>query len=183
MQQLSECLILGIDPGYDRVGWAVGEVNGAHDIRVVEYGAVQTNQKQTLIQRYQQIDTELTALVHRYQIAEAGIESLFFTNNQKTALHVSEARGVILSVLFRHNIQCAEFTPLQIKQAVTGFGRAEKSAVDRMLRMQYKLGQAKILDDTMDAIAVMVTHGVSRAVLGQTQVPASTQTKTKGSKS
>jgi crossover junction endodeoxyribonuclease RuvC len=167
MQHISECFILGIDPGYDRVGWAVGKMSSAHDIQIVEYGAIQTNAKEKLLERYRQIDQELTVLLSRYQIAEAGIESLFFTNNQKTALHVSEARGVILSALFRHQVQCNEYTPLQIKQAVTGFGRAEKTAVDRMLRMQYKLGQAKIVDDTMDAIAILVTHGVSRAVNAQ----------------
>jgi crossover junction endodeoxyribonuclease RuvC len=179
MQQLSECLILGIDPGYDRVGWAVGNSKGGSEIEVIAYGAVQTNSKDSLIDRYRQIDAELSELLHRYQICEAGIESLFFTNNQKTALHVSEARGVILSALFRHNIKCAEYTPLQIKQAITGYGRAEKSAVDRMLRMQYKLGQTKILDDTMDAIAIMITHGVSRAVQAQTHGASKMQIKGK----
>jgi crossover junction endodeoxyribonuclease RuvC len=153
--------LLGIDPGYDRVGWCIGTARGI-DIQIVEYGCIQTTAKDDLVSRYQQIDQELAEIIQKYQPQEAAIESLFFSKNQKTAMHVSEARGVILSVIFRHNVGFAEYTPLQIKQAVTGFGKAEKSAVERMLRMQYKLGQQKILDDAMDAIGVMVTHAVSR---------------------
>ncbi len=155
--------LLGIDPGYDRVGWAIGQVNGAK-IAVLGFGCIETDKNQTLIQRYQQIDTQLQEILEQFQPVEAAIESLFFFKNQTTAMHVSEARGVIISCLFRHQVGFAEYTPLQIKQAVTGFGRADKKAVEKMVRLQLGLTQTneKILDDTMDALAILITHASSR---------------------
>jgi crossover junction endodeoxyribonuclease RuvC len=158
--------LLGIDPGYDRIGWAVGHVQGSK-LAVVEFGCIETDKTQSLIDRYQQIDTQLEAVIKKLQPAEAAVESLFFFKNQTTAMHVSEARGIIISCLFRHRVSFAEYTPLQIKQAVTGYGRADKKAVDKMVRLQLGLktgnGKAeKILDDTMDALAILITHSASR---------------------
>jgi crossover junction endodeoxyribonuclease RuvC len=155
-------IIMGIDPGYDRVGWAVGQLK-AGNIELIEYGSILTDKKDLLVARYQQIDIQLSEVVERCQPQEAGVESLFFSNNQKTAMHVSEARGVILSCLFRQKVVISEYTPLQVKQAVTGNGKAEKSALDKMLRLQFHLGSEKILDDVMDAIGIMVTHATRRS--------------------
>ncbi len=158
--------LLGIDPGYDRVGWAIGQVTGAQ-IVALDFGCIETDKTQTLIERYHQIDRELTQVIQKYQPSEAAVESLFFFKNQTTAMHVSEARGVIISCLFRYQVGFAEYTPLQIKQAVAGFGRADKQAVDKMVRLQLKLDERqpsgkKVLDDTMDALAIMITHAASR---------------------
>ncbi len=154
---------MGIDPGYDRVGWCIGKMFDGN-FSVEAYGSVLTDKHRELIERYRSIDTRLQEIISQYHPVECAIESLFFSKNQKTAMHVSEARGVILSTLFRNHIQCFEYTPLQIKQAVTGNGRADKNAVDRMLRMQLgtQVKEQKILDDVMDAIATTVTHAASR---------------------
>lgn len=149
---------MAFDPGYDRLGWAVGEIEKGSVQQLTAYGAIITNPKQTLHQRYSQILTELEALVITHHPTAAAIESLFFATNRKTALHVSEARGILISVLLRHQCELSEYTPLQIKQAVTGYGNAEKTAVDKMVRLQLKLPNTKILDDTMDALAVLLTY-------------------------
>lgn len=153
---MSRCI--AFDPGFDRLGWAVGELSAGKVTELKGYGAIITNPKETLHQRYSQILTELEALLNEYAPTEAAIESLFFATNKKTALHVSEARGILISVLLRHECSISEYTPLQIKQAVTGYGNAEKSAVDKMVRLQLKLPATKILDDTMDALAVLLTY-------------------------
>lgn len=153
--------ILGIDPGYGRVGWCVGEAVGI-DLQLLGYGCIETDQKLLLVERYGVIQKKIQDLVAQYQPTEAALESLFFTKNQKTALHVSEARGVIIGVLLSTGIVCFDYTPLQMKQAVTGFGQADKAAVERMIRLQFHLDHAKILDDAMDAIGITLTHTVSR---------------------
>lgn len=159
-------IILGIDPGFDRIGWAIGQAQGS-TINILDFNCIQTSKTESLVDRYQQIDTDLTAVLHKYQPTEAAIESLFFAKNQTSAMHVAEARGVIISCLFRQQIPYAEYTPLQIKQAVTGYGRADKPAVEKMVRLQLKLpvipGQsAKIIDDTLDALAIVLTHASRR---------------------
>lgn len=163
--------ILGIDPGYDRVGWGIVQSDGP-TFTVVAYGCIQTAKSDPLIERYRQIDRELEHIVVTYQPTDAAIESIFFAKNQTTAMHVAEARGVIISCLFRHQLGYGEYTPLQIKQAVTGFGKADKAAVEKMIRLQLKLNQAggagaskdqaKVLDDALDALAVSLTHASRR---------------------
>jgi len=158
--------LIGIDPGYDRVGWAVGRLSHGK-ILLDEFGCIETNKKSSLVARYQQIDESLSQVLQRHQPSDAGVESLFFYNNQTTAMHVSEARGVIISCLFRHGVGFAEYTPLQIKQAVTGNGRADKAAVEKMVKLQLDSSvkiPAKTLDDTMDAIAILMTHSACRSV-------------------
>jgi crossover junction endodeoxyribonuclease RuvC len=153
--------ILGIDPGYDRVGWAIGQVNKGQ-LNLLQFGSILTKKSEELVERYRQIDEELQKILNEFHPQEAAVETLFFSKNQKTAMHVSEARGVIISSLLRGNVQFFEYNPLQMKQAITGYGKAEKSAVDKMLRLQFHLGSEKILDDVMDAIGMMVTHAASR---------------------
>jgi len=150
------------DPfGYGRVGWCVGEAKGIQ-LELLEYGCIETDAKFSLMTRYTEIQKKLRQIADKYNPDEAALESLYFTNNQKTAMHVSEARGLILGVLLSRKIRCFDYTPLQIKQAVTGFGKADKDAVERMLRLQFHLDREKILDDAMDAIGVTLTHTVSR---------------------
>lgn len=156
-------IIIGIDPGYDRVGIAIGQKNG-QAWQLLDYRCIQTNKKATLFSRYAQIATELEELVTKYQVEEAGIESLFWFKNQSTALDVSEARGVIIATLLRHQISISEYTPLQVKQSLTGYGRADKKAVEKMVRMELSL-TGKIIDDTIDALAIMICHQCSRQML------------------
>ena len=157
-------MIIGIDPGFDRIGWSVGQALRDNQLRLLSFGLIETKKTDTLWQRYSQIDDELTALAHEYHIQEAALESLFFFKNQKTVIRVAEARGVILSALLRAKVEIFEYSPPQIKMAVAGFGRADKKAMEKMVRLQLHLDKIlpnksdKIIDDTYDAMAVLLTH-------------------------
>jgi crossover junction endodeoxyribonuclease RuvC len=155
-------IIIGIDPGYDRVGVAIGQKIDCK-WQLFAYKCIQTDKKAKLFDRYQQIATELEKLLVEYQITEASIESLFWFKNQSTALNVSEARGIIIATLLHHKIKIAEYTPLQIKQSLTGYGRADKKAVEKMVRMELTL-EGKIIDDAIDALATMICHECSRKI-------------------
>lgn len=156
--------ILGIDPGYDRLGWAVGTFNGQKWTKLV-YSCIETPKKLELFDRYKMLQTELTKVIKNYQPQVAAIENLFFSKNQKTAMRVSEARGIIISTCFTENLNVYEFNPMQIKQAVTGYGKADKKAVEKMVRLQLNLPKEKIIDDTIDALAVMMTYQTQRKLL------------------
>ena len=154
--------IIGIDPGFDRCGWAIGDFI-AHHHQIIDYGLITTDRQQDLYTRLQDLDQQLTGVLNNYQPAEAAMENLFFQSNQKTVMKVAEARGVIMSALFRHHLPLTDYTPPQIKQAVTGFGRADKKAITKMVQLELKLLTTdKLLDDTLDAIAVMLTHAATR---------------------
>lgn len=158
-------ILIGLDPGYDRIGWGIGQVTQGH-LTVLAYGCIETSPGDQRINRYQQLDTALTQLLQEYGPCEAGVETLFFSKNQTTAIHVAEARGVLLSALFRHQVAVYEYNPMSIKLAVTGTGRADKKAVEKMVRLQLKLPPttAKVLDDTLDALAILLTHAASRSL-------------------
>lgn len=157
---MSNPLIIGIDPGYDRIGIAVG-CKEKSIWRVLLYHCVETDRKAKLFDRYQQIILELKAILDQYPIQEAAIESLFWFKNQSTALHVSEARGVIIAELLSHGITITEYTPLQVKQSVAGYGRADKKAVAKMVQLELNI-QEKMIDDTVDALALMICHQSSQ---------------------
>lgn len=164
MSNLSSTTILGIDPGFDRMGWAVGIINSKNELSLQEYGCILTTKSDDIFVRYTQLQKELSSIISKYKPQEAAIESLFFLNNQKTAMRVSEARGLIIASLLSAECGVFEYTPLQIKQAITGYGRAEKNAVDKMVRLQLKIQEKKIVDDTMDALAILLTHSTARTV-------------------
>ncbi|MBP7768628.1 crossover junction endodeoxyribonuclease RuvC [Candidatus Woesebacteria bacterium] len=155
---ITERTVIGIDPGFDRLGWAVGRVEAGQKITTLGFGCITTDKKLALLERYAVLQEELEKILLMYQPTDAAIESLFFANNQKTVMQVSEARGIIIANLLRQKIQIGQYTPLQIKQAVTGFGRADKIAVEKMVRLQLKITESHILDDTMDALAILITH-------------------------
>lgn len=156
--------ILAIDPGFDRVGWAVGNVERGK-LNILQYGCIQTLKTENRFQRYSQIQVELSAIIDQHVPNQAAIETLFFSKNQTTAMHVSEARGVIISTLLHKQIEIFEYNPNEIKLAVTGYGKADKSAVEKMVRLQLgaQLTQKeKIIDDTMDALGILLTHSLMR---------------------
>lgn len=157
---MSAPLLIAFDPGYDRLGWAVGRYSG-EQWQDLAYGCLESSKKQTLTERYKQIMQALQQLIEKYQPQEAALESLFWAHNQSTALQVSQARGLIMTLLLQKNIQIFEYTPLQVKQSVTGYGRADKKAVEKMVRAELGI-KAKLLDDTLDALAVMLCHQASR---------------------
>ena len=157
-------IILGIDPGLAIVGWGVIEsVNGR--MRPIAYGAITTPAHTDVEKRLLMIQNDLESIIEKYKPDEMAVEELFFNTNQTTGIRVAEARGVILLSATRHGVSCFEYTPLQVKQAVVGYGRAEKKQVITMVTMLLGLKSAPKPDDTADALAIAVCHahsGVSR---------------------
>ena len=150
---------LGIDPGYDRIGWAIGRGLGSKPA-IIDFGCIQTDKKDHLFDRYQAIENQLQKIIKQYQPHDLAIETLFFSKNKKTALQVSEARGVILSCCTRNNLSISEYYPNQIKLTVTGNGQANKVAVEKMIRLQLDIPNQKIIDDAIDAIGIVLTHAI-----------------------
>ncbi len=155
----NQLITLGIDPGYDRIGWAIGEGLGSKP-KIIDFGCIQTNKKDSIFDRYQAIENKLQKIIDQHQPQELAIETLFFSKNKKTALQVSEARGVILSCCTRNNLNISQYYPNQIKLTVTGNGQANKAAVEKMIRLQLDIPQLKIIDDTIDAIGIVLTHAI-----------------------
>jgi crossover junction endodeoxyribonuclease RuvC len=161
---MSKRIIIALDPGYDRCGYAIGLLEG-NKKTILDFGIISTDKNLSLYLRFQQLSDQLDALLTKFQPQEAAMENLFLQKNHKTALSVSEARGVIMSCFFRAHLTLAQYTPLQIKQATTGFGRADKKAVEKMVRLELHLPpERKIIDDTIDALACFLTHCASRVM-------------------
>ena len=127
-------------------------------IELITSGSIQTDKKLPDSKRLLEIYTDLTTIVNKYRPECASVEELFFFKNQKTVIPVAEARGVILTVLEKFNIPIYSYTPMEVKQVLTGYGRAEKKEVEQMVKIA--LGNKKLprLDDTIDAIAIAICH-------------------------
>ncbi len=150
-------VILGIDPGLATVGWGVIEsVRG--QMRPLAYGAITTPAHTELEARLLMIQNDIQALIEKYKPDEMAIEELFFNTNITTGIAVAEARGVILCTAHRLGVKISEYTPLQVKQAVVGYGKAEKHQVIAMVTSLLKLKTAPKPDDTADAIAIAICH-------------------------
>ena len=150
--------ILGIDPGLAIVGWGVIEVVRGH-FYPVACGAVTTPAHTPVEERLSMIYDDLSALMDKYQPEEMAIEELFFNHNQTTAIPVAEARGVALLCAKQHGVRVEEYTPMQVKQAVVGYGLAEKRQVISMVTSLLKLPAPPKPDDTADALAIALCHG------------------------
>lgn len=149
--------ILGIDPGSARMGWGLIEKDGSK-LAAVEYGCLETSKDDSTADRLARLAVELEELVARLAPEVAAVESLFFAKNQTTAMRVSEARGVVLATLSRAGLEVHEYTPLQVKQSLTGYGRAEKKQVELMVCQALAITEKIRPDDAADALAVAVTH-------------------------
>lgn len=149
--------VLGIDPGFGRVGYGVIEYS-KNKYRAIEYGCISTTQDMPFPQRLNKIENDLQEIISRYKIDAASIEDLFFNTNTKTAIKVAEARGVILNTLVKANIPIYEYTPLQAKMAIVGYGRAQKNQVKDMVKYFLNLEKMPRLDDTTDALAIAICH-------------------------
>ena len=154
--------ILGIDPGMAIVGYGLIEIVN-DSINLLTSGSIQTDKKLPDSKRLLEIYNDLTTVVQKYQPDCASVEELFFFKNQKTIIPVAEARGVILTVLEKLNIPTYSYTPIQIKQVLTGYGRAEKKEVEQMVRLTLQSDKLPKLDDTVDAIAIAICH--SRGII------------------
>ncbi len=150
-------VILGVDPGYATVGFGVLNYDNKH-FGVVDFGAVTTEAGRSFPDRLKNIYDDLTFLFDRYKPEVMSIEKLFFNTNQKTAIDVAQARGVILLAAKNAGAEIYEYTPLQVKQSVVGYGRAEKAQVQEMTRQLLGLNAVPKPDDTADALAMAICH-------------------------
>lgn len=159
-------IVLGVDPGVATTGYGV--VRQDRDcIRPVAYGVIQTPASKSLPLRLQQLYRELIELVDSYHPTEASVEELFFARNVTTALTVGHARGVILLALEDSGLPTYEYTPLQVKQAITGYGRAGKEQVQEMVRLLLGLPEIPRPDDAADALAAAICHAHTNSVTRQ----------------
>ena len=150
--------ILGIDPGYAIVGYGVIETAGGR-YRPVEYGAITTAAGADFGLRLEEIYRGMEEILTRLQPQAAAVEKLYFSNNKTTGIGVAEARGVILLSLAQAGVPLYEYTPMQVKQAVTGYGKALKPQVQEMTRRLLNLEKVPKPDDTADALAMAICHG------------------------
>ncbi len=149
--------ILGIDPGMAIVGYSLIEFD--NDIPLLKHsGSIQTDKNKRESARLLEIYEDMTKIVETYKPDVAAIEKLFFFRNQTTVMPVAHARGVILAVLEKFNIPIYEYTPIEVKQTLTGYGRASKKEVEQMVKISLGVDKLPKLDDTVDSIAIAICH-------------------------
>jgi crossover junction endodeoxyribonuclease RuvC len=150
-------LVLGVDPGLATTGYGlVREENGR--LHAVDYGVVKTPASCSLPQRLQQLYRQLSALIRQHQPNEAAVEELFFSRNVRTAMGVGQARGVALLAMADADLPVTDYTPLTIKQAVSGFGGADKIQIQTTVKLLLQLDRIPRPDDAADALAVAICH-------------------------
>ena len=152
--------ILGIDPGYAIMGYGVVELIG-NKFKVIEYGSIMTESRKNMTDRLKHLYYEVMQLINRTDPDVAAIEELFFNTNTTTAIKVGQARGVSILACANSGIETNEYTPLQVKMALTGYGRADKKQVQHMTKTILNLKEVPKPDDTADALAIAICHGHS----------------------
>lgn len=161
--------ILGIDPGYAIIGWGVVEyVRGR--FTPVAYGAITTPAGMEFTRRLHIIHEDMEQIMERYTPDVLSVEKLYFTNNKTTGIEVAEARGVVLLSAGMRNIPVYEYTPMQVKSAVAGYGKAVKQQVMEMTRRRLGLSEVPKPDDTADALALALCHGQMGGTALQRQI-------------
>lgn len=165
--QITSLRILGIDPGTATTGWAVIEQKNGM-VSSVAHGHIATDSFLKESKRLEEISRELEQILARYQPQEAAIEKVFFFKNEKTVIEVSQARGAIALTLSQNGVPVFGYTPLQVKQSVTGYGKADKKQVQYMVKSILRLVAVPKPDDTADAVAIAVCHAHSRRYAEQT---------------
>ncbi|MCK9444630.1 MAG: crossover junction endodeoxyribonuclease RuvC [Tissierellaceae bacterium] len=153
-------IILGIDPGIAIVGYSIVESKG-NSLKAIEFGSIKTDSKLNFPERVKIIYDRLSEIIEKYNPEDLAIEELFFNKNVKTAILVGQARGVEILAAVNKGLEVYEYTPLQIKQAIVGYGRAEKDQVQEMVKILLNLKEKPKPDDVADALAVAICHGVS----------------------
>jgi len=148
---------LGIDPGTAKTGYGILESEG-DAVRLVEYGCIKTSSKETAPKRLTRICSGIKKIISKHKPKWIAVEKLFFGSNIKTAMSVSQARGVVLLAASQAGLDIAEYTPLEVKMALTGYGRADKQQVQQMVKTLLKLETIPKPDDAADALAVALCH-------------------------
>lgn len=149
--------IIGIDPGTAITGFSIIDSDQGK-ITLLEYGCIRTPAGLKQSKRLNQISQDLATLIETWKPEKAAIEKLFFQNNVKTAMSVSEARGVLIQKLEENDIETEEYTPLEIKNAICGYGKADKKMVQEMVKLMLGLKEVPQPDDAADAIAIGICH-------------------------
>ncbi len=158
--------ILGIDPGTAIMGWGVVEKKeGTNSLACVDYGVITTSPGLDMPMRLKDLYDGLSQIITKYKPDETAIEDLFFFKNQKTVIKVGQARGVAIVCSMNQDIPVFDYTPLQVKQAITGYGRAEKAQIQKMIKLILCLKEIPKPDDAADALAIAVCHMNSRKLL------------------
>lgn len=169
VKQTDPELVLGLDPGTAIMGYglvrATSSSDAPSDFELVEYGAITTPAKMPMARRLLSIYGQLNAILDRYQPSEIVVEELFFNKNTTTAIAVGQARGVALLAAATHSVNVREYTPLQVKQSLTGYGRATKDQIQQMVRLLLDLDFTPQPDDAADALAIAICHLRSRRYL------------------
>ncbi len=161
--------ILGIDPGYGIVGYGIIDTDG-YNLSVVDYGVISTPKEETLPVRLNIIADCLTEIINTFRPDEIAIEELFYFKNQKTIIPVAEARGIIVYLCGKLCGKVFEYTPLQVKQALTGIGRAEKYQIQYMVKTLLGLEKIPKPDDAADALALAICHSQINSALNVNQI-------------
>lgn len=155
-------IVCGIDPGTATIGFGFIEVLPNGDMRALEYGAIKTSKNDSTSKRLLVLYQELQTLLNKYNPQTAAVEKLYFQQNTTTALAVGQARGVILLAFEQANIEIGEYSPNEVKQAITGYGFADKNQMQEMTRILLNLSKKPTPDDAADALAIAITHINSR---------------------
>mgnify|MGYP000724551573 CR=1 FL=1 len=152
--------VLGVDVGTAIVGWSVVQYapKSRNQMKIINYGVIRTSSKQDMPERLGIIWQELTQIIKDYEPCHAAVESLFYFKNQTTVMSVSQARGAILLACQQSGLRIAEYTPLQVKTGVTGYGRANKEQVQKMVKLILGLSEIPKPDDAADALAIAINH-------------------------
>ena len=153
--------ILGIDPGMAIVGYCIADFDG-ENVKLLHSGSIQTSKDDRESKRLLEIFNDLKSLIEKYRPDQAAIEKLFYFKNQRTVMPVAHARGVILAALEEFQIPIYEYTPMEVKQVLTGYGRADKKEVEHMVKLTLGLESLPKLDDTVDSIAIAICHTRSK---------------------
>lgn len=155
--------LLGIDPGLERVGYGLIELSAGQTPRALDWGIIQTLKGREDAERLLEIHRDLTALLQEYGPCTACVERIYFFKNAKTLVPVSQARGVVLLALAQAGVAIAEYTPMQVKQSLTGYGKADKAEMQRMVQHTLYLDVLPTPDDAADALALALCHVRMRA--------------------
>ncbi len=151
-------VVLGIDPGTASLGWGIIKRTEEVAYKVEAYGCIKTDKSNLFSRRLEEIHRELSKIIKKYEPDIAAVEQLFFAKNVKTAISVGEARGVAILAAVQANLAVAEYTPLQVKQSLVGYGRAEKKQMQKMLKVLLGLEDIPKPDDAADALAIALCH-------------------------
>ena len=158
--------VLGIDPGYATIGYGVIDTNGNRH-KAVDYGVITTPKNENIAVRPAMIYDSMTEIINKFTPDEIAVEELFFVQNVTTGINVAHARGVILLASVHACGRLYEYTPLQIKQAMTGYGRAEKRQIQEMVKIYLNLPKIPRPDDAADALAIALTHAQTNRLADQ----------------